>query len=256
MRKSLLSVLLFHGMVSAVGQMTPSTSTQPTASFEVATIKPSSVTSQRQGIDSTGRTVTLFGQTLTAMIAFAFQVQKDQIVGGPKWIGADKYDIEGLSDLQGEPDLDQMREMVKQLLAERFSLSLHRGTRKQNYYAIIVSKPGAKLARTNTPSDRMPHQSISGNSKQSQGRFHNCQMTDFALGLQLLLDHPVVDETGLKGRYDFDLKWQSSDPQSASADGPPILFSAIEEQLGLRLIQKKGPILVLAVDKAARPSAN
>jgi uncharacterized protein (TIGR03435 family) len=226
------------------------------ASFEVATIKPSDPNSQRQGIDSKGRTLILLGQTLTNMMVFAYQLHKDQIVGGPAWISTDRYDIEGVPDTPGDPDLSQIQEMVRTLLADRFRLTFHHEQREMTYYAIVLAKGGSKLAKSAASDDNMPHQSLGGNARQKNAKFTNNQMSDFALCMQLIADRPVVDETGLKGRFDFTLRWQPNDTPSADVDAPPPLFTAMEEQLGLKLQPKRGPVDAFVIDKVARPSAN
>ena len=225
-------------------------------SFEVATIKLSDPGSGRQGIDSKGHRVLLLGQTLSDMIAFAYQIHRNQIVSGPGWLSTDKYDIEGVPDAEGDPDVDQIQEMVRKLLAERFGLAFHHEQRETAYYAIVITKGGSKVATSAAVDDRMPHVSVSGNGKQREAKFKNSQMSDFALNMQRIADRPVVDETGLQGRFDFMLRWQPEDTSSDSADAPPMLFTAMEEQLGLKLQPKKGPVEATVIDKVARPSAN
>ena len=225
-------------------------------SFQVATIKPSDPNSQQQGIDFKGHSVNLLGETLTSMIGFAYQLQREQIVGGPEWMSRDRYDVAGVPDAEGEPDLTQIQDMVRKLLVERFGMNFHRDRQTKSYYAIVTAKSEPKLVRSTASLDRMPHQSMSGDGKGQQIKFRNNRMSDFALAVQLIVDRPVVDETGLAGRFDFTLRWQPGDAQSADADAPPALFTAMVEQLGLKLQPKKGLVDVVVIDKVAKPSAN
>jgi len=87
-------------------------------------------------------------------------------------------------------------------------------------------------------------------------KFTNNSMSDFRLGMQYFLDKPVVDETGIDGRYSFVLKWTPDDMKGADGDGPPALFTAVQEQLGLKLEATKGPVEVMVMDRVLRPSAN
>lgn len=248
--------LLCLSAVQACGQAPMAMAPDAHPSFEVATIKPSDPNSQQQGIDSKGHTVLLLGQTLMSMTAFAYQLHKEQIVGAPGWMSSDRYDVEGIPNAAGEPDLSQIQEMVRKLLAERLGMNVHRERQAKLYYAIVPAKSGSKLARSTATLDRLPHQSMRANGKQTEIRFRNNEMADLALGLEPLVDHPVVDETGLMGRFDFTLRWQSNEAQPTDANAPPTLFTAIAEQLGLKLQPKKGLVDVLVIDKVAKPSAN
>ncbi len=124
------------------------------------------------------------------------------------------------------------------------------------YYAITVGKGGVKIAKTKFDESALD-QSGDGHGGQMEMRYTANAMSDFALGMNYFADKPLVDQTGLPGRYDFVLKW-TPDTSSAAAEGDqvPGLFTAMQEQLGLKLEPKKGPVDVLAVEKVGRPSAN
>jgi uncharacterized protein (TIGR03435 family) len=154
--------------------------------------------------------------------------------------------------------------MLRNLLADRFSLSFHREEKEFSIYVLEVAKSGPKLKESAAPPDD-PAALIS--TVYPQHIFlpaRNATMGEFVSLLQrAVLDRPVVDKTGLTGKYDFDLTWAPDETQFggevpvAPAEAPAApLFSAIQEQLGLRMTATRGPVEALVVDKAERPSAN
>jgi len=223
--------------------------------FDVVTIKLSDPDSHRQGIGYHGHEVTATGQTLKSLMMFAYGVHGKQIVDGPDWISSERYDIVGVADVPGEPDLKQMQEMYRKLFGDRFGLTVKRDKRDMTYYAITVVKGGAKIAQTTHPESDLD-QSGEGHARQMEMRFTANTMADFALGMNYFADRPLVDESGLTGRYDFSLKWVPDGFQPADGDTLPGLFTAVQEQLGLKLEPKRGPVEVLVIEKVARPSAN
>ena len=224
-------------------------------SFEVASIKLSDPESHRQGFSTEGHRVTLHGETVTAMMMFAYGIHHKQIVGSPEWAGNDRYDVSGVADAEGEPDTKQLQEMVQKLLVDRFGLKFHHEQRELSYYAIAVAKGGPKIAKS-ADQDGNSDQTGNGSSKQMEMKFTNNSMPEFALGMTFFEDRPVVDETGLKGKYDFTLRWQPNETATNEEGAPPLLFTAIEEQLGLKLEPKRGMVDVMVVDKVERPSEN
>jgi uncharacterized protein (TIGR03435 family) len=154
--------------------------------------------------------------------------------------------------------------MLRNLLADRFQLTFHRQPKEFSLYELQVAKAGSKL-RPSTADPQEPSRLIGVVYPQRvtmPGR--NATMKEFAALLQrAILDRPVVDKTGLTGRYDFDLEWAPDDSQfggdvkPASADAPsPPFFTAVQQQLGLRLVAAKGPVDALVVDNAEHPTAN
>lgn len=235
-------------------------------SFEVATIKPTAPDAKA------GRYITMQGTnrfvvkyyTLKLMIAAAYNLSPKVISGGPAWAESDHFDVVALTPGSTRPTQPEQMAMLRTLLTERFKLTFHREEKEFSLYALEVAKGGAKLKEsTEAPSD--PPQLISTVYPQ---RIHlpakNARMEDFASLLQrALLDRPVVDRTGLTGRYDFDLDWAPDETQfggevpvaPADAQEPPF-FTAIEQQLGLRLEATRGPVQALVIDHAEPPTAN
>ena len=200
------------------------------------------------------------------LIQYAYNLPKSQIVGGPVWLDSAMYDIDAKSSaemdarLKAMPNEDakqQKRLMVQALLKDRFSLAAHEETRELPIYNLVVAKGGVKFK----PSDMNGTTIETGRS-----RLH-VQGSDDTLGLlarQLaqMQGRVVVNKTGLTGRYDLTLRWTPDDESTPLLNGepdpnaPPGLFTAIQEQLGLRLEPGKGPVPVLVIDHVEQPSAN
>jgi uncharacterized protein (TIGR03435 family) len=224
--------------------------------FEVATIKPSDPNDKSDGFHSNGRRIFIENQTVDKMLTFAYGVHGKQIVSGPDWFGTERFDIVGVPDVEGEPNLRQQQEMLQRLLTDRFGLKFHREKRELAVYAITAAKGGPKLTKSQGDPNGLPDQTGDGNGGQMTFKFTNNTMEDFALGMQFFLDRPVVNQTGLMGRWDFVLKWTPNELKAADPDGAPGMFTAIQEQLGLKLEAVKAPADVLVVDHVERPSVN
>jgi uncharacterized protein (TIGR03435 family) len=220
--------------------------------FEVATIKPSDPNAKRTGFHFNGRHVSMTNETLNNLISLAYGVHQEQIVNGPSWFGTDRYDIDGVSDLIGQPNFKQMQGMYQKLLASRFKLTFHREKKELSVYALTVGKSGPKLIKSLGDPNGQPDQ----NGNQNAMKFTNTSMSDLALMLQFSLDRPVLDQTNLAGRFDFLLKWTPSEAQVNDPAAPPGLFTAIQQQLGLKLEPVKAPDDVIVIDNVEKPSAN
>lgn len=224
--------------------------------FEVATIKPSDPTRNATGFHTKGRGVFCENETVDKIIMVAFGVDSKQIVGGPAWLATDRYDINGLSDVHGQPNLTQMQGMYQRLLADRFKLTFHREERNISVYAIRIAKNGPRLTKSLDDQGQPNSSDVPAGSARAM-RFTNASMPYFALVMQLLAPGtPVVDQTGLTGRFDFLLRWTPDEFQNSDANASPGLFTAIQEQLGLKLVPVNTPTTVLVIDQVERPSAN
>ena len=231
--------------------------------FEVATIKPSDP--NRRRLFSIGSTeVSTVGTTVNDLIVFAYGVHVRQISGAPAWVESDKFDITGKPEGGGRPNPNQFKTMLQKLLADRFQLAFHRDKKQLTVYALTVGKNGPKLTRSEaaSPIPNLPFRL--GNLPAS-----NATMEEFAGVMQAHLDRPVVDQTGLKGRFDFQLQWTPDETQSDSlrgagappkppegAETQPDLFTAIQQQLGLKLESTRAQTDVLVIDKVEKPSEN
>ncbi len=243
------------GLRATLGQTPGQMAKAAHPSFDVVTIKLSDPASHRQGIGYHGHQVDATGQTLLSLMMFAYGLHSNQIVDAPEWARSEKYDIAGVADVPGEPGLKQMQEMYQKLFAERFSLKVRREQRDMSYYALMVVKSGAKIAKAKDGDDASPDQSGEGHGYMEM-RYTANLMSDFVVGINYFTGRPVVNETGLAGRYDFTLKWLPDGAAEAEGGQVPGLFTAMQDQLGLKLEPKKGLVDVLAVEKVERPSAN
>ena len=224
-------------------------------SFEVATIKPADPNELKGNFRIGGHRIYIENQSVDSLLSVAYAIHQKQIVDGPAWLGT-RYDIVGQADVAGVPNLHQIQEMLQKLLASRFDLTFHREKRELSIYAITVAKGGPKLAKSANNSNGLPAQSGSGSGGQLIRKFTNNSMSDFALGMQAFLDKPVVDETGLAGRYDFVLKWTPDELNTSDPNAPPGIFTAVQEQLGLKLEPTRGTTDVLVISHIERPTEN
>jgi len=234
------------------------------AEFEVASVKPNN-TDER--MDYGVRGDRLFGRNMPAIgwIEIAYKFRELQIVG-PAWISQEKFDIEAKAGNSGR----EMRPMLQSLLADRFKLTVHRETRESPVYSLVVGRGGIKMkpSKDQTPwsgdfPNGTPHgQPTSGASPTvlAPGRFAG-EAVPMSMFVTLLADQvgrPIVNRTGLTGRYDIDLRFAPGDTDTSPQLDTAVssVFTAIHEQLGMRLEPAKAPVEVLVIDHIQRPSAN
>ena len=217
--------------------------------WEVATVRSNDSGVARDHIRISGRHVAMENETVAKMFAIGYGVQKDQIIGLPDWTRTAGWDIDGVTNVSGVPDLRQFQTMVRKILEERFGLVLHHEQRVMEVFALRVAKGGPKLVAATGDPDALPDRVDRHSPGQHATTFKDTSMHDFVLMVLGAMDHPVVDETGLAGKYDFQLTW-NDDESSAPADGSaaPGIFTAVQEQLGLKLEATKTAADVLVVD--------
>jgi uncharacterized protein (TIGR03435 family) len=240
-------------------------------SFDVATIKPNdSGSAGLQGLGFSGRSFMTRNSSLNDLIAFAYSVQDKQIVNAPDWTGKDRYDLSAIPDVEGIPTVAQMRVMLQKLLADRFKLTFHQEKRDMSAFVLTVVKTGEKLTPTE---DKGPGPGIGFVPAPGGLKFivKNGTVAAFTTALQMVvLDRPVVDQTGLTGHYDISLTFSPDDSQfnghppippktdktDTTTESAPSLFEAIQKQLGLKLDAQKTAVDVIAIDHVEKPSAN
>jgi len=237
--------------------------------FDVATIKPSDPETRGQSI-LVGRggsnLFTTTNTTLNDLITFAYDVHLRQVAGGPSWMESERFDITAKPEAPGIPNVTQLRTMAQKLLAERFGLAFHREKREMPAYVLTAGKGAPKLTK-NESGGLLP--GFGGRGPGSIG-VRNSTMAEFAGFLQArILVRPVVDQTGVTGKFDFSLDWRPDLAQLGPPPGGgpppqlppevearPDLFTAIQEQIGLKLESAKAPVEVLVIDKVQKPSEN
>ncbi len=225
--------------------------------WDVVTVKPSDPNDaggQRGRFD--GRHVRLLGTTVEQFLLIGHGLQKDQLGGVPDWAKTERWDVDGLANMDGQMNLKQLQGMMRKILTERFGLRAHHEQREMPVFALTVAKGGSKVTPdTSDPNGFLDQQNGEANGQRTE-RLKNTSMAELALILQFHVDRPVVDQTGLKGRYDLKLQWTTDDTHIPSPDAPPGLFTAVQEQLGLKLEAVKAQADVLVVDAVERPGAN
>jgi uncharacterized protein (TIGR03435 family) len=234
-----------------------------TSVFEVATVKRSGPEPGLRRFTIQGRRFLTFHTSLADLIHFAYGLHPRQIANAPGWLESEQFDITGIPASAGQPTEKQWMGMIANLLAERFQLRFHRDTRELPIYSIVIGSGGAKLSPSSGDASSPASFGFGG-----IGRLvaRNAGIADLAWELgSLVLDRPVVDQTGVRGRFDFTLSWtpdefqlrgRDADSQAPGVDTPPGLFSAVQQQLGLRIEAKRGPAEVLVIDHVEMPAGN
>src|SRR5690242_4194372 len=234
--------------------------------FEVASVKPTGQPGGL-GLNVTATELRAGSISLAGLITFTFELHQTQVLGLPGWAETEGYAIVAKLPQGGDPSDVQIRTMLKNLMQSRFGLSFHMDKRELSVYTINVGKngpAGIKMVKNTTNGQRVGAQGL------GRALFSGITMANFAAQLQLrVLDRPVIDQTGLTDRYDFTLNWRPDEfqfPRASAAqraaavangaDTLPDLFTAFQEQLGLKLDTAKAPVDVLVIDKVSKPSEN
>jgi uncharacterized protein (TIGR03435 family) len=236
--------------------------------IEVATIKLSRPEEGFSlGVGRGGSNVfTTTATPLRTLIQFANGIHPRQISNGPSWLDSERYDVTIKPDQEGAPSISQMRVLVRKLLADRFKLVSHREKKELSVYAITIAKGGPKLSPHQGPASNQPGFGFG----RGMLNIRNSTMTEFAGFLQAnILEQPVVDQTGLTDRFDFNVRYTPDaaqlanlpagvppPPPTSEADAPPDLFTAFQQQAGLKLESTKAVVDVVIVDKVEKPTDN
>jgi uncharacterized protein (TIGR03435 family) len=192
--------------------------------------------------------------TLNTCIKFAYGVQDSQIAG-PAWIGSERFDI--LAKTDGPVDRDQMKFLLRSLLTERFRLSFHREQKELKAVVLTVARGGSRLTPTAAPDGR-PFRENSANGTIAR----SMPIREFADFISGPLQIPVVDQTGLTGKYDFALDFKpylpdpSKNMDGTKPDTTAILKAAMHDELGIQMEARKAQVEVLTIDHVEKPSAN
>jgi uncharacterized protein (TIGR03435 family) len=253
-------------VISSYGMLAQGPPARPAFdAFEVATVKPVDTDAHA------GRMFKMEGPhrwvatnfTLINLIALAYDMSPRTISGGPGWMDAQHFDIEAITPGEIRPARLEQMQMLRALLVDRFALKFHRQEKEFSIYELTVAKGGSKLKAAANP-DAPPDLIGVVYPGRIEVPAKSVTMDDFVAMLQrATLDRPTVNKTGLTGKYDFTLVWAQDETQyggevqKAPEDAPnPPLFTAVQEQLGLKLEAKRGMVSAMVVDSAERPSAN
>jgi uncharacterized protein (TIGR03435 family) len=290
-----LALPILSGIVNATqSQAESQVQSTPAARrvYDVASIKPNKSPDDRTKLMYSPDGLTGTNVTGQMLLRLAYGVQDNQISGAPTWFNSESYNLEAKMDSSMADELRKMSEdqrkvgrqqMLQALLADRFKLTLHRETKDLPVYALVIAKNGPKLQKAK-PGDTYtdgfkgidglpsgPHQMILRGRGELKAQAQ--PLSALARALSLALGRPVVDKTGLAGSYDITLEWtpdeirsgsmkdlaggqQPADSTPASEASSPSIFTAIQEQLGLKLESQKGSAEVLVIDHVEKPSEN
>ena len=228
--------------------------------YDVASIRPNNTGSHHVHISDHDEVFQAENASVKDLLEEAFDIQRNLIFGLPAWTAGKHFDIDA-KVLDADPKQlgqltpEQRRQMFLTLYTGRFGLKWHYENRTVPTYELTVTKDGPKLQHSPDPNGR------DGTSMQNTDlTVTNEPLTALAQELSRDLERPVVDKTGLTGKYDLHLKWSRQDAPAADAgqdpDAPPPLFTALEEQLGLKLLPGKDPVKVIVIDSLTPPTAN
>ena len=263
---------LVFGIIHAQAQTTP----QDTLKFEVASVKPADPDAQGTRIQlAPGGGMNMVNASVKQLITFAYDVRESQLVSGPNWLESQRYDIiakpppaEGPTDPrqmtndQRETLQRQMRERVRNLLADRFQLTIHKETKDIPIYALVLGKNGSKIQ----PSKEQQGPRHGMQVRRGQMNAEGATLQMLANALSNITGRPVIDRTGLKGNFDFKFEWTPEngaltpgapgEPGSQVDLSGPTIFTAVQDQLGLKLESEKGPVEMIVIDRLEKASAN
>jgi uncharacterized protein (TIGR03435 family) len=253
--------------------------------FEVASVKPAAPDQRGMFVRNLpGGRVNVNNMTLKEMIVIAWHIQPFQISGGPSWMDAARYDISAKSETT--PKDGEISLMIQALLKDRFQLTLHQETKELPVYALVLKKegklgPGLTESKEGSctpidmtkppppPEPGKPRKLGCGGMMMSPRQItaSAASISSLAPSLSRMLGRTVIDKTGLTGKYDIVLQWTPDESQAIrpGPDAPPAppsdsaapsIFTALQEQLGLKLESQKGPVQIFVIDRAEKPSEN
>jgi len=282
---------LIFGATRAAQSFVPRTSEDSTiasAVFEVASIKVNKSGERGHGSHLTGDLFVARNNSVRMLIEGAYGINNDQLLGGPKWIDSERFDIDAkidssVADRFGALSPQQrglaLGHMLQALLADRFKLTLQQGSKRLPVFVLVVAKNGPRLHESMPGDtyatgykDRNGNPTGAGFDSDAAGRLsaQGVSIAQFVRWLSRQMDRTVLDKTGLAGKYDFTLQWSPDDrapmrffaDRGQTVDAPaldslgPSIFTAIQEQLGLKLEPSKGPVQILVIKSIERPTEN
>lgn len=242
-------------MKQAIIWALPLTACLAQQSFEVASVRPSEPGRTSMQMRSlTAPRVSIAGATVHQLIRLAYGPPRTRggplaevpMAGGPNWIAEEHFDIEAAPSPGSAPTAVETQQMLRRLLEERFQLTVHMETREESVYLLTVSPRGAKLQPATGPGRGLD---VDNGALVAR----NQSISAILPVLSGQLGRKVIDRTGLGGAYDFALKWA---PDPLAVDTAPYLFTAVQEQLGLRLEVGRGLVEILVIEHVEKPSAN
>jgi uncharacterized protein (TIGR03435 family) len=253
MARSVALAAIGTAAVMACLVLAPAIRAQSPPKFEVASLKPSppaagdkiyiNLGSYRNG------TLTLTNALLADCLRYAYSLTNNEQLSAPDWVLSKNIRFDIVAKAPADATVDQIRPMLQTLLTERFRLVTHKQQKELSYEPLVVGKKGAKVQAARTDSDASGNAFLIGKIISN-----HISMTMLATLLSRFTGQTVIDMTGLKGEYDVKLEWAPDKPIGGAADvaDGPSIFGAVEQQLGLKLDVRKGPVEILLVDSAEK----
>lgn len=241
------SIIALLTVLAPVPHATAQQSNEP--QFDVASVKPGDPSSHGQIVRPSPGRYEARNLTLLSLILSAYQINHGQLIGGPNWLTSAGWDIDATFPVSAT--YEQQHRMMQALLADRFGLSVHRETRSLPIYHLSVAKGGPRLKAAATTNGAM-------SAGPRMIRYDSATMMEFAHQLSSYLGQQVIDKTELKGQFEIDLTFMPVDSLTSPDASPtlPTIFTALQEQAGLKLDATHGPVEVIVIDKVDKPSAN
>jgi uncharacterized protein (TIGR03435 family) len=268
MQRNAIAALTAIGLFNALA-VRAQAPTVPAASlnFEVASLKPS-LPGGRGGIRPApgGERYLATNLSLRQLITEAFRVKADQVAGGPEWIDTELYDMNAKAARPSS--VEELHIMLRNLLADRFKFQVHRESKEMPVYTLTVDTNGPKMQAHEAASAADPWiDEINEKPLHLKWSAKFVPMDYFAWRLSQILDRPVLDQTKLKGGYDFELAFTREPPPALAREGArlngelvdlsgPTIFEAVRRQLGLKLERQKGPVDIMVIDHVEKPAEN
>lgn len=236
-----------------------------TPAFEAASIKPAAPDRRGMGMNVSPGRIRIINSSLKLCIQMAWDVREFQVSGATGWMDTEHWDIDAVAPERLKKD--EYRPMLQALLTDRFGLATHRESGERSGYALVVAKSGPKLPPAGDSSDFVFGRNGSGDRTL---KAQNATLADLAQGLASILGMPVIDRTGIDGRFDLSLQWtpdsahepalskegMPAPPPPSDATSGPGIITVLQEKLGLKLEARKVPVEVIVIDRATRPSGN
>ncbi len=268
-RASLLLILLFA--IPAIAQQPAPNPPLPV--YDIVSIHPHSALDENVGMHIQTSIYTATNITLKELISYAYRIREDLISGFPTWANSAHFDVTAKISDPDHSVLDklsheQIGAMCRPLLADRFQLKVHTEIKTLPVYDLVLTKEGPKFKPSPPLPEDPDHPTPKGQHRNTTWQIDNGDLTalsitmnSFAVTLSDQINRTVIDKTGLTDAYDLKLKWTRDEdadkaPDNGAADHPPGIFTALQEQLGLKLVPSKGPVTTLVVDHAEQPTPN
>jgi len=239
-------------LLSSAMAVTPLFAQAPQKAFDVVSVKRNTTAAMASDTNTTPGRLSLVNVTMLSVVLRAFGVQPPQVVGAPGWLATERYDILAVTGDDAALTNDSRRAYLQAFLAERCQFRFHREPREIRVYSLVPSKTGSKLVEHSGPGDyaMRVQPADDGRLRLRSTKGNISRLAEILTGQ---VGELVIDRTGLAGQYDFTLEWA---PALNAAAAGPSLFTALDEQLGLRLESAKTAVDAVVIDRIERPTVD